>query len=74
MLSHQILAPTWKNIKKSYKNKFKISASIWKDKLKLIDGLHSVPNISDYFQQIIKKHETETDNTAVKRYANKIEN
>ena len=33
---------TWKNIKKSYKNKFKISASTWNGKLDLPDGSYSI--------------------------------
>ena len=46
--------------KKAYKiNKFKISAPAQNDKCELPDGLHSVSDIQDYFECIIKKHEIE---------------
>ena len=49
-------------MKKSYKNnKFKISASTWNVELELPDGSFSVPDIQDYFEYILKKHETATD-------------
>ena len=36
----------WKNIKSSYNNnKFKLSASIWSDKLELPDGSYSLSDI-----------------------------
>ena len=41
-------------------NKYKISAPIWTEKLKLSDGSYSVSYIQDYFEYIIKKHEQET--------------
>ena len=41
-------------------NKYKISAPIWTEKLKLSDGSYSVSYIQDYFEYIIKKHEKET--------------
>ena len=51
-----------KNIKKSYKNnKFKIFAATWKNKFELLDGSCSISNIQNYFEYIIKKHETVTD-------------
>ena len=46
---------TWKNIKSSYNNKFKISAPAWNDKFELPDGLYSVSPIQDYFEYILKK-------------------
>ena len=50
---------TWKNIKSQYSNnKFKISASTWNDEFNLPDGSYSVSDIQDYFEYIIKKHET----------------
>ena len=61
--------------KKSYKNnKFKISPRRWAEKFELPDGSHSVSDIQDYFESIIKKYETLTDNSPIKIYANKIEN
>ena len=54
---------TWKNIKSEYNNnKCKISASIWNDEFDLPDGSYSVSDIQDYFEYIIKKHETILDN------------
>ena len=47
---------TWKNIKSEYNNnKFKIS---WNDTFDLRDGSYSIADIQDYFEFIIKKHET----------------
>ena len=57
---------TWKNIKFEYNNnKFKISASTWNDPFDLPDGSYSVADIQDYFEFIIKKHETLTENPPV---------
>ena len=50
---------TWKNIKSAYNNnKFKISAPTWNDTFDLPDGSYSIAEIQDYFEFIIKKHET----------------
>ena len=38
----------------------------------LPDGSYSISDIEDYFEYIIKKHETITDNSPVKIYVNKI--
>ena len=63
---------TWKNIKSEYnKYKFKICAPTWKDEFKLSDGSYSVSDIQDYFEYIIKKHETIADNPPVQIYVNK---
>ena len=57
----------WKNIKSKYNNnKFKISALTWNDTFDLPDGSYSVSDIQDYFEYIIKKHETIADNTLYK--------
>ena len=46
----------------SYKNyKLKISAPIWNDKFELPDGPYSISDIQDYFEYIVKKHETFVD-------------
>ena len=66
---------TWKNIKSVYNNnKFKISAPTWNDEFDLPDGSYSVSDIQDYFEFIIKKHETIADNRPVHIYVNKIKN
>ena len=68
---------TWKNIKSEYNNnKFKISAPTWNDTFDLPDGSYSVSDIDiqDYFEYIIKKHETIADNPPVQIYVNKIKN
>ena len=57
---------TWKNIKSAYNNnKFKISAPIWNDEFDLPDGSYSLADIQDYFEFIIKKHETLAENPPV---------
>ena len=62
-------------MKKSYKNnKCKISVSKWNKKFDLPDGLHTVSDIQDYFDHIIKEHETVTDDSPIRLYVNKIEN
>ena len=66
---------TWEKVKSAeYNNKkFKISAPTWNDEFDLPDGSYSVSDIQDYFEYIIKKHETITDeNSLVKIYVNKI--
>ena len=57
---------TWKNIKSKYSNnKFKILAPTWNDTFDLPDGSYSIADIQDYFEFIIKKHETLTENPSV---------
>ena len=64
---------TWKNIKSEYNNKkFKISAPTWKDTFDLPDGSYSIADIQDYFEFIIKKHKTLTENLPVQLYSNKM--
>ena len=66
---------TWKNIKSEYNNnKFKISAPTWNDEFNLSDGSYSVSDIQDYFEYIIKKHETIAGNPPVQIYVSKIKN
>ena len=59
---------------KNVKNSYKISAPSWNDKFELPDGWYSVSDIPDYFEYIIKKHETFTDNPLIKIYVNIKEN
>ena len=64
---------TWKNIKSAYNNnKFKTSAPTWNDTFGLPDGSYSIADIQDYFEFIIKKHETLAENPLVQTYPNKI--
>ena len=66
---------TWKNIKSEYNNnKFKISAPTWNDTFDLPDGSYSIADIQDYFEFIIKKHETLTENSPTQVCPNKIKN
>ena len=66
---------TWKNIKLKYSNnKFKISVPTWNDTFDLPDGSYSIADIQDYFEFIIKKHETLTENPPIQIYPNKIKN
>ena len=66
---------TWKNTKSEYNNnKFKISAPTWNETFDLPDGSYSIAYIQDYFQFIIKKHRTLTENPPVKIYLNQIKN
>ena len=62
---------TWKNIKSEYNNnKLKISAPAWNDTF----NFYSIADIQDYFEFIIMKHETLTENPPVQIYENKIKN
>ena len=64
---------TWKNIKFEYNNsEFKISALTWNETFDLPDGSYTIDDIQDYFEFIIKKHKTLTDNPSIKIYSNKI--
>ena len=66
---------TCKNIKSEYdNNKFKISALNWNETFDLPGGVYSIDDIQDYFEFIIKKHETLTANLAVEIYPNEIKN
>ena len=66
---------TWKNIKSEYNNnKFKISAPSWNDTFDLPDACYSIEDIQDYFEFIIEKHETLSENSQVQIYPNKTKN
>ena len=57
---------TWKNIKSEYNNnKFKISAVTWNDTFDLPNGSYSIVDLQNYFEFIIKKHETLTENPPI---------
>ena len=64
---------TWENIKTEYSNnKFIISAPTWNETFDLPDASYIIADIQDYFEFIIKKHETLTENPSVKIYSNKV--
>ena len=66
---------TGKNIKSECNNKnIKVSTPTWNDTFDLPDGTYSTGDIKDYFEFIIKNHETLTENPPVQIYVNKIEN
>ena len=66
---------TWKNIKSEYNNnKFKISAPTWNDTFNLPDGSYFLADIQNYFEYIIKKHETLSENPSMQIYPKKIKN
>ena len=66
---------TWKNVKSDYNNnKFKISAPTWNDTFDVSDGSYSITALQNYFEYIIKKHETIADVSPVLIYVNEIIN
>ena len=66
---------TWKNIKSIYKNnKFKISAPTWNETFDLPDGSYNISKIQNYFEYIIKKHETFAETAPILIYTNNITN
>ena len=48
-----------------------MSGPTWNEEFELPDGSYSVSDIQDYFEDIIKKHETLTDNTSIMIYASR---
>ena len=73
-LSNLSICYTWRNIKSSYNNKFKISTPTWNDELELPDGSYSVSDIQYYFKKKLKKYGENTNKPSVQIYVNKIEN
>ena len=66
---------TQKNIKSAHSNnKFKISAPTRNDEFYFPDGSYSISDIQDYFEFLIKKHETLAENTPIQIYPSKIKN
>ena len=55
-------------------NKFKISAPTWNDKFDVPDGSYSIAALQNYFEYIIKKHETIAEVSPVLIYVNEINN
>ena len=56
-------------MKKKNHKKLKISAPTGNEKFELPDGSFSVSDIQDYFEYIIKKHETVTDDPLTRIYS-----
>ena len=74
-LANLSICYTWKNIKSEYNtNKFKTSAPAWNDTFDLPDGSYSIDDIQDYFEFIIKKHETLTEDPPIEIYPSKMKN
>ena len=66
---------TWKNVKSDYNNnKFKISAPTWNDTFDVPDCSYSIAAVQNYFEYIIKKHETIAEISPVLIYVNEINN
>ena len=51
-----------------------MSTPTWSDEFELPDGSHSISDIQDYFQYILKKYSENVDNPSIKIYVNKIKN
>ena len=63
---------TCKNIKSAYSNnKFTVSPPTWNDTFDLPNDSYSIADIQDYFEFIIRKHETLMENPPVQIYPNK---
>ena len=74
-LSNLSIYYTWKNVQSSYNNSLsKISAPNWSEEFKLPDGSHSISDIQDYCEYILKKYSESVDNPSIKIYVNKYEN
>ena len=72
VLSNLTIEYSWKSIKMSYKNNnFEVSPPTWNEEFKLPDESYSVSDIQEYFDYIIKKHETVIDNPLIRIYVNK---
>ena len=64
VLSNLLIYYTWENIKSTYNNnKFKISAPTRNVKFELPDRSHSISNIQDYFEYILKRQNEKIDIT-----------
>ena len=55
-------------------NKFKISEITWDEEFELADGSYFVSDIQNYFECIIKNHETLADRSPIQIYVNEIQN
>ena len=74
-LANLTICYIWKNVKSDYNNnKFKISAPTWNDTFDVPDGSYSIAALQNYFEYIIKKHETIANVSPVFIYVNEINN
>ena len=65
----------WKNVKSIYKNnKFKISAPTSNETFDLPDGSYNITALQNYFEYVIKKHETIADTAPISIYTNNVIN
>ena len=62
MLLYETLAFTIQNVKSSYKN----LEQTWNKEFELFDEAYFVSDIQDYFEYILKKHGTVTDNLSIR--------
>ena len=75
VLANLSIYNTWKNVKSDYNNnKFKISAPTWNDTFDVPDGSYSIAALQNYFEYIIKEHETIADISPVLIYVIEINN
>ena len=66
---------TWENVKSDYNNnKLKILPSTWNDTFDVPGGSYSIGALQNYFEYIIKKHETIAEVSPVLTYVNEINN
>ena len=62
MLLYETLAFTIQNVKSLYKN----LEQTWNKEFELLDESYFVSDIQDYFEYILKKHGTVTDNLSIR--------
>ena len=62
MLLYETLAFTIQNVKRLYKN----LEQTWDKEFELLDESYFVSDIQDYFEYILKKHGTVTDNLSIR--------
>ena len=74
-LSNLSIYYTWENRNSSYNNnKLKISAPTWNDKFELLDRSHSLADIQDYFEYVLKEYGENVDNPSLRINVKKIGN
>ena len=71
-LLYQILASTLHG--KIYKKLYKSNKLTWYEEFEWTDGSYFVSDIQDFFEYIIRKYETVTDNPPIRIYVKIIEN
>ena len=70
-----LLFKNQQNIAKQHKNnKLKMIAQTWSYEFELPDGSHSLSDIQDYIEYIIKKHEILATVPPIHVYINRINN